>query len=150
MTEYLSPYMTEIWIAVADVGKALTPGEYKRLPVIAEILRRYHGQVRHVLDKLCEGGYLRRSTEGGGFTPHFWHSEKCKVPRGCSAPCALPAGTEKAGGRRFVNSLMPTDTTPLHEPMGGPAFDFRQWPSRRGDRLFYQDGRITDLEGRTV
>ena len=156
MTEYLSPYMTEIWIAVADAGKAMTPGECKRLPVIAEILRRYHGQVRHALDKLSEEGYLRRSVRCGGFTPHFWVSEACRVPSGRAAPLsaapekAAPEKAPPAGGRKFVNSLMPTDTTPLHEPMGGPAFDFRQWPSRRGNRLHFRDGRITDLEGRPV
>lgn len=147
---YLSPFLTELWRLVAGVGRAQMTGEYRRDKEIASLCREYHSSVREGLDKLAEHGFLRTSLEGA-FQPKYWFSTECRVPMGCQAPgAALPAGTERAGARKHVNAVMPIDTTPLHKPMNGERFEFAKHPSRRGDRLHYRDGRVTDLDGRPI
>lgn len=141
---YLSPFLSEIWLAVATLGKAMTASEYRRTPEVADIAREYRGQVKAGLDKLCDDGYLRRTNEGGSFQPRYWFSDTCRVPRGCMVPTP---GAAKATSRAINNVRMPIDTTPLMRPMAGPAFDFQEHPSRRGNRLVYRSGLITDLDG---
>lgn len=146
----LPPFLRELWTAVARIGKPGTPNDYRRDPQIASILSDYHESVRPALDRLASGGFLRLASEGG-WQQRYWWSTACKVPFGCEAPgTPLAAGAERAAVRTIVPAAMPDDRTPLMRPMGGPAFDFLQHPSRRGNRLVYRDGRVTDMEGKPL
>lgn len=144
---YLPPFLAELWTAVAAIGKPMSVNDYRRQPEIGEILRTYHETAKGGLEQLARTGYLRMANESR-FQTRYWWSTACKVPYGCQPPGQpLATGTEKAALRAHVNAVMPNDTTPLMQPMSGPAFDFLKCPSRRGDRLVYRDGRVTDLEG---
>jgi hypothetical protein len=40
-----------------------------------------------------------------------------------------------------------TDADKRPPPVRRDGMDFAQWPSRRGNRLYYRDGRVTDMDG---
>lgn len=148
MSRYLPPFLTELWCAVTRIGKPQHIADYRHDASIRNICREHHSHLRAGLERLAEEGYLRRASGGTQIHARYWWTSECRIPGGCFAPgAAQPAGVELATARRHVNAVMPIDRTPLMAPMGGPAFDFAQHPSRRGDRLHYRDGRVTDLKG---
>lgn len=42
--------------------------------------------------------------------------------------------------------LTPTDTPRIPEPIRAGGLDFRQYPSRMGNRLYYRDGRVEEIK----
>lgn len=47
-----------------------------------------------------------------------------------------------------ARSMSDADKRP--PPIRRDGLEFAQWPSRRGDRLYYRDGRVTDLAGNRI
>lgn len=47
-----------------------------------------------------------------------------------------------------ARSMSDADKRPT--PVRRDGMDFAQWPSRRGDRLYYRDGRVTDMDGNRI
>jgi hypothetical protein len=111
------------------------------------LCRSAHTRVKTGLDKLAEAGFLFRDSAG-----LYWFAAGCKAPEGCRIPLwALNQQTSNlAGPRVYVAKAMPDDDTPESFTKQGSRFDYLRHPSRRGDRLYYSDGRVTDLDGRPI
>lgn len=68
-----------------------------------------------------------------------------------SAPAEfdLPAGIERwMLTSSPARSMTEADKRPV--PVRGDGLEFAQHPSRRGNRLYYRDGRVTDLDGNRI
>lgn len=63
----------------------------------------------------------------------------------------IDLANERDRGLLTTSKKRPTSEADLHPCTTRPGSeDFRQHPSRRGDRLYYRDGRVTDLDGNLI
>ena len=150
--ELPSAFLNALWSAVVSVGRPLSASQYRNeCAEVRHALRMHHGVLREGLNRLVTAGYLRTDSSARHHRT-FWFSASCKTPPGVEvATPHIDNGAALATSRQFANSMMPKDTAPLFkQSKAGAEFDFERCPSRRGDRLYFRDGRVTDLDGRAA
>jgi hypothetical protein len=79
----------------------------------------------------------------GGFKDRRWFTDADRAERFARlGPGALPRDPNVAAPRQPITGTDRGLPAPKASPRDG-AMDFAQWPSRRGDRLHFPDGRIS-------
>lgn len=139
----LAKHTLAIWHIVVGYGRPVRVSELRDNPEALAVERASHRKIGDVVKNLTMLGYL--SSDGRGVNrASYWFGENCKCPAGVARPQAW---------KPFVDSSVATarvftwdgfyETEPI--PMRPGAEDYRNYPSRVGDRLVYPDGRITRL-----
>lgn len=145
----VSRVLVLVWRCVVQMAEPVNP---QRLA--AETLARQHCDDEHqqllpVLRRLVDLRYLACNDERGN-AALFWFGPHNRVPDGERRPIVYEQRAHAVAAERFV-----ADPTPWIEPAKplcdrAEGLEFLQHPSRRGDRLYWRDGRITDLDGAPV
>lgn len=148
---YASPFQTEVWEVVAANRGKRTASEWRSIPAVKELCCSYHEALGKALAALAEKGFLNCEKQGRGRVV-FWYAADCAVPLGASL-LARSGGDDdmpsiRASERTICSYLLPVDTSKTSAPP--PRNEWRSFPSRRGDRLYYRDGRVTDLAGNEI
>ena len=143
---YTSPFCTAVWEAISADGGKRTTLEWRGVQAVKDACNDFHEALGPGLDLMAEAGFLNAQKVAPGRTV-YWFAADCCVPRGVLPPDAMESKGEyaRAGCRMHVPSAMPNEAP---EPAKAPPRDeWRAKPSRRGNRLYYRDGRVTDLQG---
>jgi hypothetical protein len=138
-----------VWRSIAAVARPLTMAEARDLDGVADAIAQAHSKLTTIVFNLVQGGYL--TTDGAGrLQATFWFGQHCKLPEGegdmpryarpVDSSRAAPRGPGPAGNF----------DAPEYRSLRPDAYDYLKHPSRRGDRLYYRDGRVTDLQGNPI
>lgn len=108
-----------------------TSKELKRLVGAINSVSRFDGEY---MDRLLANGYVILDGESWDITVKG--RQKCEA-------LGDPEYGNRAAARTNQFSAVSLDPPPVRRP---DAFDFERCPSRRGDYLYYRDGRIERIE----
>lgn len=133
------------WRVIAAVGKPMSLSKLERHPTVAEACERAHDSCLRALIRLCERGHL---VHDGAGLPHrkFWWGTTCLLPSGEAEHPRFATAADAA--RALPRTAFLPVTNPLTQratPLRSGGMDFRTCPSRRGTRLHFQDGQVTQL-----
>jgi hypothetical protein len=136
-----------------DLRKAVDEGNIPSAPYyrqnVIDVL-----ELRELIERVGRGEY--RITRAG----------RQMVMQLAEAPAARLSSVSPMGSRAASDFVQPTlpngiefhllissparsmsDADKRPPPVRREGMDFAQWPSRRGNRLYYRDGRVTDMDG---
>lgn len=152
MSKMLKPpadLLGTVWKVVAHAPSTMTAREVAETAEVRVACAEHKRSAVDALEWLRGDGFLRRLPAEAGRICYGVDAE-CKAPAGMTNPEALPVGELpiKAGPRTFVATQLPVMAQPSHLAPGREVWD--TYPSRRGSRLYFKDGRITDLEGNPI
>lgn len=139
----MAQHTRSVWRAVARLGEPVTAADLSLRTDAARVCRDAHVQLVSVLHNLVTAGYL--ATDGAQRSARtFWFGRHCRTPRG-ELPVSpwLPEVDASRATERHLPMSGLYEWKPIHLRPG--AEDWRQHPSRMGDRLHHRDGRITRL-----
>lgn len=136
MKQRLSTLSLALWDAIASAGRPVHASEIDAPGMNCR-------KVGEALYRLSVLGYLASDRAAH---PRYSVAARCKVPEGRERPAWLAEAVIEAGvSAPFVPC--PPDKPIEQVALRSGAFDYAARPSRRGNRLVYRDGRVTDLQG---
>lgn len=149
----LGPSARALWSAIASTGRDcglddLQSDEIRRLVATARI------PLSQMLSTLVQQGYLSCDYTAEYINRRWWFGSNCKAPRGGES-------VVRAQPPEHVQAAMAKGRTAVHHASGPAeadqplvlrpgADDHQDIPSRSGSRLFFRDGRVTDLAGNPI
>jgi hypothetical protein len=139
---------TRLWQVVADYLEPIPLRELRQDDNAARVCREHHAKLIYVLDRLVDRRHLRCDHRGKRES-EYWFGTTCLVPFGADPRTPYrDTGSAIAGPRTPVTSIALIASAGNVERADG--LQFMQLPSRRGNRLYWRDGRITDLDGNVI
>ena len=141
----LRPVALVIWRLIASSGHPLCVEHIQTDPGVSAACRKAHASCLRTLGRLCTLGHLVND----GAALHcraFWWGPTCIVPAG--EPDYPRFRTAADVTRALPRTRIDPVARPLEAlrlPLRPGCQDYLAHPSRRGNHLFYRDGRVTTL-----
>lgn len=135
------------WRAVVSFRRKVLMSEIAEHPDVVKACRAGHYKLFRVVGNLKQQGYLASDSPGVGQDARYWFGPSCKLPYGEEHPGYPPVLSVCTD----TSIATPRDTTQFAArelppaPIRRGGLDYLKCPSRRGDLLYYRDGRVTRL-----
>lgn len=143
---HASAHLPLVWREIASRGTCVSTAQLMQVDAIATVTSGRVYVLLGLLQRIVYRGWLE--TDNGSPVQRWWYGPRCIRPKGEDNYTRVIVGLPTVATARDTDLQ---DWAPERERKGrAGSTDFMQYPSRRGDRLYYRDGRITDLDGNPV